>query len=194
MFQSATLPRMSKKNLRGHLLHFDYNLRLYLANVAGVVPFYGFRHWVLSSLARWKLGAGAVVLRGARVFCLGGVSIGAGSVVNGECWLDGRRGLEIGEHVSVSIGCRLLTLSHDPNDNGFAAVGSSVVVEDYAWIGAFATILPGVRVGRGAIVAAGAVVTKDVAPRAIVAGVPAKRIGERHAELAYTLGHAPLFF
>ena len=54
-----------------------------------------------------------------------------------------------------------------------------IVIEDGVWIGGHAVILPGVRVGRGAVVAAGAVVTKDVEPYAIVGGVPAKRIGER---------------
>jgi acetyltransferase-like isoleucine patch superfamily enzyme len=52
-------------------------------------------------------------------------------------------------------------------------------IEDGVWIGGHAVILPGTRIGRGAIVAAGAVVTKDVEPYTIVAGVPAKKIGER---------------
>ena len=53
------------------------------------------------------------------------------------------------------------------------------------WIGAGATILKGVDIGEGAVVAAGAVVTKNVAPYSIVAGVPAKKIGERNKELDY---------
>ncbi|MCB1356319.1 MAG: hypothetical protein KDK53_07450 [Maritimibacter sp.] len=49
-----------------------------------------------------------------------------------------------------------------------------ITVEDYAWIGAGAIVLPGVTIGTGAVVAAGAVVTRDVAPRSIVAGNPAR--------------------
>ncbi len=54
-----------------------------------------------------------------------------------------------------------------------------IYIEDDVWIGGHAVILPGTRIGRGAVVAAGAVVTKDVRPYEVVAGVPAKKIGER---------------
>lgn len=176
------------------LLHLDYSLRLYAANVAGMVPFYAVRHATLRGLARWRIGAGSVVHRGTRLFCLGGVSVGEGTVINGECWIDGRRGVRIGNHVSVSIGCRLLTLSHDPQSAEFAPLGAEIVIEDFSWIGAFAMILPGVHVGRGAVVAAGAVVTRSVPPYTIVAGVPARAVGERRHDVDYRLDHAPLFF
>lgn len=61
------------------------------------------------------------------------------------------------------------------------------------WIASRVTILPGVTIGEGAVVAAGAIVTKDVEPYSIVAGVPAKRIGERNKNLEYTLNHMPFF-
>ncbi|MFC6639871.1 acyltransferase [Sulfitobacter sediminilitoris] len=65
-------------------------------------------------------------------------------------------------------------------------------MEDYAWISCRVTILPNVRIGRGAVVAAGAVVTKDVPQFAIVAGVPAVVIGERERNLKYQLDfHKP---
>ena len=128
------------------------------------------------------------------MFCLGGVAIGSGSIVNGECWLDGRQGITIGSHVSISIGCKLLTLSHDPQDPNFNTLGAPIVVEDYAWLGAFSMILPGVRVGRGAIVGAGSIVTRDVADWTIVAGNPARVVGQRQSEVDYRLAHAPLFF
>jgi len=68
-----------------------------------------------------------------------------------------------------------------------------VVVGDYVWIGARATILPGVTIGRGAVVAAGALVSRDVPPYAVVGGVPAKVIGERARDLRYTLNFRPWF-
>ncbi|KKQ96441.1 MAG: Acetyltransferase, partial [Candidatus Woesebacteria bacterium GW2011_GWA1_39_12] len=69
-----------------------------------------------------------------------------------------------------------------------------VEIKDYVFIGPRAIILPGVSIGRGAVVAAGAVVTKNVPDFAIVGGVPAKVIGERkNKNLNYRLGRARLF-
>jgi Acetyltransferase (isoleucine patch superfamily) len=68
------------------------------------------------------------------------------------------------------------------------------LIEDYVFIGPRAIILPGVKIGKGAVVAAGAVVTKDVAPFSVVGGVPAKIIGERKIKnLSYKLGRARWF-
>jgi len=68
------------------------------------------------------------------------------------------------------------------------------VIEDYAFIGPRAIILPGVKIGRGAVVAAGAVVTKDIPPFSVVGGVPAQIIRERMVKNPqYKLGRARLF-
>lgn len=93
--------------------------------------------------------------------------------------LDGRRGLTIGNSVVVGYGAIIWTLNHDYNDIHFCVKGAPVKIEDFAWICSHSIILPGVTVGRGAVVAANAVVTKDVPPFAIVGGVPAKIIGHR---------------
>jgi len=68
-----------------------------------------------------------------------------------------------------------------------------VTIHDYACIGSRVTILPRVTIGYGAVVASGAVVTKDVAPYAVVGGVPAKFIRERSHDLRYKLGYAKKF-
>ena len=68
-------------------------------------------------------------------------------------------------------------MEHDPQSPDFAIRGGPVVIEDYAWIGGRAVILPGLRIGEGAVVATGAVVTKDVPPYTIVGGVPDTRSG-----------------
>jgi maltose O-acetyltransferase len=111
-----------------------------------------------------------------------GVRIGRNSRIGRNCSLDARSPLSIGDNVSVSPEVIILAGTHDVNDPRFAAspVGPwAVSIEDYVWIGTRAMILPGVTVGRGAVVAAGSVVTKDVPPLTIVAGVPAKPIGSR---------------
>jgi maltose O-acetyltransferase len=90
--------------------------------------------------------------------------------------------VEIGNCVVINDGCRLLTGTHDVQSPAWELVAKPIVIEDYAWIATGAILLPGVRVGRGAVVGAGAVVTKSVEPLSIVAGSPAKLIGTRGAE------------
>ncbi len=108
-----------------------------------------------------------------------GISIANGTSIGPKVLLDGRRGLSIGKSVVIAYEAVIWTLNHDYNDIHFVGKGASVTIEEYAWICSRAIILPGVTVGKGAIVASGAVVTKDVPPFAIVGGIPAKIIGMR---------------
>jgi acetyltransferase-like isoleucine patch superfamily enzyme len=117
-----------------------------------------------------------------------GISIGEGSIVGFWATIDGRRRVEIGKHVNLSSEVALWTLEHDPNDREFGVKGGPIVIEDHVWISFRATVLPGVRIGRGAVVAANTVVTRDVADYAIVAGVPAKVVGQRSRDLDYRFG------
>ena len=84
-------------------------------------------------------------------------------------------------------------LEHDVNDDDHKSNGSDVIIHDYVWIASRVTILPGVTIGRGAVVACNSVVTKDVPPMNIVGGIPAKLIGMRTSKLKYTLNYNPLF-
>jgi acetyltransferase-like isoleucine patch superfamily enzyme len=95
--------------------------------------------------------------------------------------------------VSVSPGVWLLTDQHDMNDPGFAEVFGPIEIDDYVWIGSRALVLPGVKIGKGAVVAAGAVVTRDVAPYVVVGGVPARQIGTRSTDLRYRINWRPAF-
>ena len=71
------------------------------------------------------------------------------------------------------------THNHHREPADFRSIGGKVIIEDYAWICSRAIILPGVRIGKGAVIASGAVVTKDVAPYTVMGGIPAAKIGER---------------
>lgn len=93
--------------------------------------------------------------------------------------LDARKGLRIEEGCVIASHVLIWTLHHDYNSDDFHVIGASVTLGAYSWICSRSIILPGVTVGKGAVIASGAVVTKDVPPYAIVGGVPAKIIGYR---------------
>jgi maltose O-acetyltransferase len=114
-----------------------------------------------------------------------GVSIGANSRINRDCMIDVRGGVTIGDNVSISPQVAISTAAHSAVDPGFRVEIRPVAIEDNVWIGMRATILGGVTLGRGSVVAAGAVVTKDVPPLTIVAGVPAKPVGMRPEEASH---------
>jgi maltose O-acetyltransferase len=95
----------------------------------------------------------------------------------------------------VSPEVAILTTHHRLDLPGFPLESRGVVIEDHAWIGMRATILPGTIIGRGAVVAAGAVARGVIPPMTVVAGVPARPVGTRPPEaLGYVLdGPFPLF-
>jgi len=166
------------------------------------VPSYTLRHLWYERALGIEVGTGVGIQLGLRVWFHGPGHvrrsqgrIGAGTRVNRDCALDFRGPLIIGDHVSISPEVAILTADHDPNQPGFPLRHRSVVIEDHVWIGMRAMILPGVRIGRGAVVAAGAVVTRDVEPLTIVAGVPARPVAHRREDaLDYTLDEPlPLF-
>lgn len=112
------------------------------------------------------------------------IRIGSGTYVNRYTIFDGHERLHIGRHVMIGPYCYFTDGDHG------TAPGSSVqsqpmrvaptIIEDEAWIGARVTVLPGVRIGKGAVVGAGAVVTRDVPDYAIAVGVPARVIRSRN--------------
>lgn len=124
----------------------------------------------------------------------GEISIGDNCVINKLVTLDARGGkLIIGNNVDIGQETNIWTESHNPHDNNHEVNGGNVIIEDHVWIATRVTILPNVKIGRGAVVATGSVVTKDVEPLTIVAGVPAKKIGIRNNKLTYKLNYHPWF-
>jgi len=111
--------------------------------------------------------------------CGKNIRIGERVFVNSGCRFQDQGGITIGDDALIGHNVVIATLNHDLDPSLRAAtVPEPVIIGNRAWIGANATVLPGVTIGEGAVVAAGAVVTKDVAPRTIVGGVPARRIRE----------------
>lgn len=123
------------------------------------------------------------------------LQIGKGVVIGDNAILDARQGIVIGNNVCFASDVHIWTLQHDYRDPDFACTAEhsgGVVIDDYVWIGPHTTLLHDVHVGEGAVIAAGAVVTHDVPPYTVVAGIPAKPIAERPQHLRYQLlkGHA----
>lgn len=139
-----------------------------------------------------KLGKGSSIHLNTRINRFD-IRIGKNSVINRRCYLDGRGGLTIGDNVSISPEVHLITASHDAQSTDFSYTVAPVFIEDFVWVGSRATILPGVVLGKGCIVAVGAVVSKNVEPFTIVGGIPAKKIGIRNKELDYHCNWMPPF-
>lgn len=177
------------KRAMDRLYWYGYDARDFAAELVGRIPAHGLRLFLYRHLLRIEVGEKTSIHRNCRFYFPPGVRIGSHTVVNRDVLLDGRMGLVIKDSVSISEGCAIMTLEHDPNSPTFANRGQQVVVEDRVFIGMRALILPGVTLGEGSVVAAGAVVTRDVAPFQIVAGVPAKVIGDRPQDLAYELDY-----
>lgn len=161
--------------------------KLCLLKALGYVPSQALRHAGYRA-SGMRIGPGTVIYHGCEVRAPRAVRIGAHTSIGDHAILDGRGGLTIGDSVNFSTGVWVWTAEHDVNAVDFAYTSAPVVIEDYAWVSCRAVILPGVTVGKGAVVAAGAVVTKSVAPYDIVGGVPAKKIGERSRDLSYHAG------
>jgi acetyltransferase-like isoleucine patch superfamily enzyme len=133
----------------------------------------------------------SVFMLGAEVWAPRRLSVGAGTIAGRRTVLDCRGGVTIGRSVNIGSEAMIMTAKHRVDEPSFADAYSPVEIGDRAWIAVRAIILGGVRVGEGAVVAAGAVVTKDVAPYTIVGGTPASPIGERRRGLDYELGYRP---
>jgi acetyltransferase-like isoleucine patch superfamily enzyme len=134
--------------------------------------------------------SGVIMLR-TEVYAPRRLELGRGTVVGRHCLLDARGGIRLGRDVNVSSHTRFMTAKHLIDDPGFDAEFAPAVVGDRVWIALGATILGGVTIGEGAVVAAGSVVTRDVEPFTVVGGAPARPIRQRSRDLRYHLGYRP---
>lgn len=114
----------------------------------------------------------------------GGIAIGAHSYIGPNSVLFGAGGISIGDAVLISPGTVITSQQHsfaarDVDIRNQPLRLDEVVIERDVWIGSNATVLPGVRIGRGSVIGAGAVITRDVAPMSVALGVPARVVRER---------------
>lgn len=117
-----------------------------------------------------------------------GLECGEGTIIGDNALLDARNGILMGKNVNLSSNVSIYTEQHDHRDPQFSCTNlynKEVVIGDRVWIGSNVIVLPGVKIGEGAVCCAGCVVTKDVEPYAVVAGVPARKVNERPKNLVY---------
>lgn len=146
-----------------------------------------YRNFMLRHVYRMKLAKTAVIYGGFEIRSPWNIHIADGAIVGDESKLDGRNGIFIGKNVNLSTGVWIWTEQHDINDPHFYSneTGGAVIVQDRVWISSRVTVLPKTKIYEGAVVAAGAVVTKNCEAYTIYGGIPAKKIGERSKKLFY---------
>lgn len=167
--QSTWLP--SLKWLMLHLLRYipSRRIRLFLLRKMGA-----------------KIAQNVSMFGDVNVRCPSKLVIEKGCSIGPGVLLDARAGLTIRSNATIAYQAIIWTVDHDVNSRDFHTDGKPVEICEYAWVCSRSIILPGVKIGRGAVVASGAVVTHDVAPFTIVGGVPAQIIGKRNEDLDYS--------
>lgn len=160
--------------------------RLFCCNrLVSQIPSHHFRLAFYRWIMGFEIGKNSSIHLGARFTAARGLRIGIFSVINQDCRLDPRGSITIGDYTALSPEVTILTADHDPYSKTFEGRTRQVIIGNDVWIGTRAILLPGITVGNNVVVAAGAIVTKNVEPFTIVAGIPARKIGERPIMLNY---------
>jgi len=170
--------------------NWQHRIRVYYKKVSNQLVI-GKRVRIIT-LSRFKVGRKVGIADGVIFDCggniwgeaRGGITIGNNSYIGYNSVLLGGGEIEIGKKVLISPGTVITTQGHLIKDMGRymkdqPTLLAKIVIEDDVWIGANATILPGVRVGKGSVIGAGSVVTKDIPEYSIAVGIPAKVIRNR---------------
>ncbi len=183
----------SLKRILNRFLSVLIDIEVYLLKVVGTFPSHAVRIFFFR-LAGIKIGKNSTFHVGAKFYYPKNISVGSGTIVGYGSFIDGREKVTIGSHTDIASEVMIYNSEHDLKDPKFTAISASVSIGDYCFIGPRVIIMPGVKIGKGAVVAGGAVVTKDVDDYAIVGGVPAKFIATRQIKNpVYKLGRPRLF-
>lgn len=187
-------PDVATKKILNRIANIWLDFWLLVLYEIGInVPFHSIRKFFYR-ISGMKIGKGSTLHMWARFFNPAGIEIGEDTIIGDHVFLDGRAPLKIGNHVDIASSVQIYNSQHDIDSEDFGAVEAPVEIGDYVFIGPRAIILPGVRIGKGAIVAAGAVVTSDIPEFEVWGGVPARFIRKRNLkDPHYKLGRARLF-
>jgi acetyltransferase-like isoleucine patch superfamily enzyme len=167
------------------MLRMTYKLRGFIVNtlLASVIVPVDVRVRALRALGM-RIGAGSRVhplchLANTDITKLANITIGDHTYINSKCFFESLDTITIGARVSLAMDVMLCTTTHSIGSSDRRAGPSRpapIVIEDGCWLGVRSLILPGVTIGRGCVIAAGAVVTADCEPNGLYAGVPARRV------------------
>lgn len=199
-FEDRGVPIKEKTNrtVKIVLLNYLNGFNRYWDFECGRIPSHRIRNFMYRTIWSIKLAPKAIIYWGAEIRAGYNLIIGEGSIIGDNVLLDARNKIIIGKNVNFSSRVCIYTEHHDHRDPYFGGNSDAsfrVQIDDRAWIGPNVIILHSVHIGEGAVVAAGSVVTKDVPPFAIVAGIPAKVIGQRNHDLRYEFDgtHLPFY-
>jgi len=140
-----------------------------------------------------QIGKKSFIHTPVKLFGFGRITIGNNTTINPRVYLDNRGSIKIGNNVSIAHDCKIYTAGHDIDDPYFKVTIGKVDIGDYACLFANCMIMPNVKVGKGAVVFPGAVVTKDVGDFDVVGGNPAKVLKKRSDKLLYQIDYGSWF-
>lgn len=167
----------------------------YIGNhIVNAIPFSYLRYLFYRYVMKVKCNKNVYFQMGIYIYSSKGqLQIGDHTIVNRNCTLDRRGDLIIGSNVNISPESSIFTAGHIINDNLFKGIKQKTIIEDYVWLGTRSMVMPGVKIGKGAVVLPGSIVTKNVQSMDIVGGIPAIKIGTRKSKLCYELSWRPWF-
>jgi acetyltransferase-like isoleucine patch superfamily enzyme len=175
---------------------FKNGWQRYMLYHVSLIPLHQIRRFVYKSLGA-EIGKHVVFHFRTEVRGLQRLKIGDGTIIGDNALLAAQWGLTIGKNVNLSSNVSIYSGAHDHRDPYFrctAATTRPITIGDRVWIGSNAIILTGVHIGEGAVVCAGCVVTKDVEPYTVVAGIPARKVNERPRDLRYEFNKTVLLY
>lgn len=177
-----------KNQLKKAFLRYLNGYIRYFIHQTAYIPFRSVRDFIYRNVLMADMAPKVILYFGAEIRAPYNLHIGEGTIIGDKAVMDARNGIEIGRNVNFSSNVSIWTEQHDHRDPYFSVISNEsyrVKIGDRAWIGPNVTILHSVTIGEGAVIGAGSVVTKDVPPFSIYAGIPAKKIGERTHDLRY---------
>lgn len=168
-----------------------YGIVLIGNTIVNKIPSRHIRKWFYQIMGA-RIGKNTVLCRRVEVLLPKGLRLADRVAVGWFAELDARGGIVVDHDTNISSHVKLITGSHDVDDLNFSADFRPIEIGHHCWIGTGAIILQGVKIGDGAVIAAGAVVTKNVPPYEVWGGVPAHFIKRRQNGFKYKISGAPI--
>ncbi len=169
-----------------------YTAALFGNTIWNKVPSRHLRKWFYQLMGA-KIGKNTFPCRRVEILYPKGLQLANGVSIGWFAELDARGGITVDHDTNISSHVKMITGSHDLDDSEFTADFQPIHIGHHCWVASGATILQGISIGDGAVVAAGAVVTKDIPPYEIWGGIPAKYIRKRYRNLNYKISAPPIF-